>query len=145
MTTTKKYETLRRRVNAILYPDGVPLEFGTHIKVALTDGGGTDATVLGVDGDVVHWTWAPFGKNDMWSGTELISRIKVIGQPLTLQMLLRAISKSGKKNYYMLSMDGYLMKYSFPETEDVAVKFDLTRSVAEQDEAVLDFLLEIIK
>jgi hypothetical protein len=130
------YETLRKQVYDILYPDGIPLEVGCEL---LEKDSNPIVTYIGrkkYDGtvEVINWT--------CWETREEIeSRYTILGKPLSLSDVLRAMDKKDVEDAPLFSTEGQLMYYD-PETGSMrlsGVFIDLTKPLSDpaNDEACL--------
>ncbi|MBM7488095.1 hypothetical protein ACVWWI_006354 [Bradyrhizobium sp. USDA 3686] len=78
-------------------PEIVELKFGCDIRFALTDGGGSLATVLfSYDGDYVTASYAKFHENKAGTVSRHLNKIEIIGRPIRLADVLLAMGKPVK-------------------------------------------------
>jgi hypothetical protein len=95
MTTTLEKQKEEIRAACIASnPEIVELKFGCDIRFALTEGGGSLATVLfRYDGDYVTASYAKFHNNKAGMVSRHLNKIEIIGRPIRLSDVLLALKE----------------------------------------------------
>ncbi|MBW1784164.1 MAG: hypothetical protein JRL30_25920 [Deltaproteobacteria bacterium] len=168
---SKKYEQLRTIVNKILYPDGVPIESGVEID-RLDEYDNFDemfslhqdretGQLFGNTNDSSCIDWSNIYNElnkDGWC-EEDAWKYKILGKPLSLQDILRAMDgrKRGcgyAKGCCFIRHDGVLFQWEkftkggaghhgvMPIGE--GVELDLSKPISEQSQEVLEALIDLL-
>lgn len=138
------YETLRAKVYEILYPEGIPLEFGCWV---LDYKDGVDKVIAGSNGEEKVLIKG-IGEIEKYKLLD-INAFKILGKPLSLQDILRAVDKykEGGDIYYLYA-NGWLMRdgqtHEGHRDGQMVCKLDLSKQIKDQDEEVLLKLIELI-
>ena len=151
----KKAKQLRELRNKIIYNGDVPLEFGCeveidneyyiYIKYETEDFSEDKYFITKIDTNNGYgWREIIYNTSVITAFDEIQNNIKILGKPVTLQEVLLMI-----RNYDNIDAGSYYKMYTngeiYNEVDELFVKIDLTKSVEEQDEEVLDKLLGILK
>lgn len=133
------YETLRAKVYEILYPEGIPLEFGCWV---LDYKDGVDKVIAGSNGEEKVLIKG-IGEIEKYKLLD-INAFKILGKPLSLQDILRATAIKKDSGYVAeLRQSGlYVGDYSWKKP---FIHIDLSKPIKDQEESVLLKLIELIK
>jgi hypothetical protein len=156
MTHEQMYKAVREKVIEVC-PELMELSFGCDIKIHLTNGGGEEATFLGYSKDgMVCSTWAKFHDNKESVQYALPSRIVILGHPIRISHVLRAIKATGKVST-SINENGRIsllepIKFSasavIPNTYPVhwvGCSYDLTSDdLAQQSPETIKFLFDVL-
>jgi len=148
-----KAQQLRKIIQNKLYPEGVKLEFGCRVSIATGAGRQRQGKTVLASYQVVKTingvTTPDYRELLTFSGSGFEKNriedldIEILGKPTTLQEVLLTI---GEK--YGIDSSGMILERQFGTSEyDCAgIKYlDLKKSIEEQDDDVLDFLIELVK
>jgi len=136
--TMTNYEKLRAKCYEIIYPDGIPLEFGCEIKGI----GGDYFDVI----DVEHNGRVTVREGWVITKKTFQRNYKILGKPLELRDLLKIIKKTGD---YAITSRGQIMMFIDDEGYGQPMgiklpKLDLSKPISEQSEETLDALIELV-
>lgn len=133
----KKYNELRELVYNIIHPDGIPLEFGCEVNYL-----GVIMAITEIEND--EYVRVVSG-GSLWKKELFVNNHKILGKPLSLQDVLRAIGIPYNDLY--ISWGKYMLFHD--SREDMkrieGIQIDLTKPISSQSEEVLDKLIELIK
>jgi len=161
------YRKLQKRVNEILFPDGIPLEFGVEIDCFCNDIfgygdfypeeyfiGGTQLNDRFQDIKVEEYITNE-GKIEIRGsigqhilGFKEMAIDKILGKPVTLQELIRSAREIGHdvtiQNYRGRPQgEEWTIQFFDGESTDT-VEFDIDKEIKDQDEEVLESILNLI-
>lgn len=141
------YRKLQKRVNEILHPKGIPLEFGCETKQ------GVVISVRKYKG----WDFITYDGDTGLKGG-VYNSDKILGKPTTLQDLLRCIHI--RKTFELtIDLQGYFASYIGQDTYEVVhetmerthfpqhnnlTKIDMEKDIKDQDEEVLQGIYKLI-
>ncbi len=94
-----KIETIRRACIAA-NPSILDLVFGCKVKRALSEGGGFECSVIGLDGNTALVSYAPYQENYEGRHYDKIEHLEIIGRPIRLADVLLAIKSPFYINAY---------------------------------------------
>lgn len=143
------YETLRSKVYSIIYPDGVPLEFGVEVQ---NNWAGTHEPYIFIKKvGKRSFFWSKQFKEEIAlddrRSNEDREPYTILGKPLELQSILRAIKKGTYRNIKGVKIRHTKLGEVKTWKEDVLYVVDLvglSKPIQEQDEETLSALLEIL-
>ncbi len=145
-----KSKQLRKIIQDKLYPEGVKVEEGVIVQF-LNDEyifGGEDNRDY--DETIILYekneNGLPTGEKIVISGKR-VEELKMLGKPTTLRELLLVLNAKTKKvdgMVYVLSSSGLLIREHISTTEPVA-DIDLTKTIENQDDEVIEKLIELVK
>jgi len=139
------YEKLRELRNKILYPYGVPLEFGCETEEGIYIG-----EELITSNHTAEWKHTVLHNNGRILGQNYVA--KILGKPITLQDILRVINramfdKKTKLKGYELSYCGDSLYIHWTDSNDYQdyIKILLEKEIKNQDEEVLQQIINLIE
>ena len=137
----EQYEKLRAAVYSVIYPDGIPLEEGVQVVDAHDN-----ILLLGYkDNKTMKIVGAYFDLKDIKT---LKRYYKILGKPLSLRSLLRAIGDDNQPT--QLNTNGVMTVFKADKDGktpicDYQITIDFYKSIKEQDPETLDKLYKLIK
>ena len=144
----EQYEKLRAAVYSVIYPDGIPVEKGVEFEHKSR----TWSFIrmhLGkfVLMDLLQWRPIVL-RDEVFEVFDDISELEVLGKPLSLRSLLRAIGDDNQPT--QLNTNGVMTVFKADKDGktpicDYQITIDFYKSIKEQDPETLDKLYKLIK
>lgn len=145
---TTNYEKLRERVYEVLYPEGIPLEEGCRIKDFLKG----EAVIVGVEhydseSDCYYQFYDKIPKPEIFLSPR--GNWDIIGKPLEIGDVLRAIGKVHNEKKVGIDAGGYLVKrltYEERHKKDMEIYIDLSLPLSHpNNESACGAVYQLIK
>lgn len=104
---------------------------------------------IGPDGNPIQWVWKDKGANK--AIVTFAERFEILGRPITLEDVLRALKESKREWIYAIDCYGNLLEYNPEEGWEVEVheynlfKWHLGKPLSEQSQETITFLHSLLK
>ena len=142
---------LRKIIQDKLYPEGVKLEFGCEVITKEKSSiGKIRLIIIKEDRDIQYLGDSPYYITDCayWNGNNIGKKIrvnkviidKILGKPTTVQEVLLILS-GAIGVYISMGLEDKLVI----DNRKIRCVLDLTKSVENQEDKVLDSLIELVK
>lgn len=136
------YEKLRAKVYSIIYPDGIPLEFGCEYKGRYYRNDPENKSEF--ESIIIDDEQIKFLKDGMYkhqnSGSVFFD-LKILGKPLDLASILRAIKNVCVRCDTYTDTDNLEIKV----VDGNIIELDLSKSISEQEESTLLEIYNLLK
>lgn len=134
----KTYEKLRKKVYEIIYPDGIPLEFGCEVKYKTDNWSVYKSRLVERETMAIHFFIEEWSIPKEWL-------IEKLWPDLSLQDILKALEVSEKNISYTLQYDKVLWWcYVIIYPSEIRFRIDLSKKVKDRKEEKHLQLLELL-